>query len=46
LDLLAENPDNVIPWTVPAGSEMPTSFRGHEYIWERGRVRFKPGITD
>lgn len=44
LDLLAEDPHNAIPWTTTGESENPDSFRGHEYIWERGKVRFKPGI--
>jgi hypothetical protein len=44
LDLLAEDPHNAIPWTTASESENPDGFRGHEYIWERGKVRFKPGI--
>jgi hypothetical protein len=43
LDLLAEDPDNATPWTRPQGTITPSSLRGHEYIWERGKVRFKPG---
>jgi tRNA-specific adenosine deaminase 1 len=42
LDLLAEDPDNAIPWTTPTSSE-ENCLHGHEYIWERGKVRFKPG---
>jgi len=44
LDLLAEDPDNAIPWARPTESE-PVNFRGHEFIWERGNVRSKPGST-
>ena len=43
LDLLAANHDNAIPWTTPSEAENAGSFHGHEYIWERGKVRFKPG---
>jgi hypothetical protein len=43
LDLLAEDPHNATPWTRPEGIIAPRSLHGHEYIWERGKVRFKPG---
>lgn len=43
LDLLAEDPANATPWTLKAEVEDAKIFRGHEYLWERGKVRFKPG---
>lgn len=45
LDLLAELPQNSTPWIASTDSERIGGLRGHEYIWERGKVRFKPGIT-
>jgi len=44
LDLLAEDPNNAVPWTLPEGSSQPEIIRGHEYVWQHGKVRFKPGI--
>ena len=43
LDLLSQNSNNAIPWTRPEGATAPSSLHGHEYIWERGKVRSKPG---
>lgn len=43
LDLLGEDPDNAAPWTRPEGITAPSALHGHEYIWEHGKVRFKPG---
>ena len=42
LDLLSANPDNAIPWSVRPGDDM-TLLHGHEYLWERAKVRLKPG---
>ena len=45
LDLLAEDPLNAVPWTMRVEDEGNVHFHGHEYIWERGKVRFKPGMA-
>ena len=45
LDLLAEDPAYAIPWTRPSQSDTVVNLHGHEYIWERGKVRFKPGVN-
>jgi hypothetical protein len=43
LDLLAEDPVNSVPWTMRV-EDRSIHYHGHEYIWERGKVRFKPGM--
>jgi hypothetical protein len=43
LDILSEDPNKAEPWRRPEGAEVPSNLHGHEYIWERGKVRFKPG---
>jgi hypothetical protein len=44
LDILSDATGNSIPWTMRAQDAEYVHFRGHEYIWEHGKVRFKPGI--
>jgi hypothetical protein len=45
IDLLASNAKYSTPWTMrPGDEEANLPFRGHEYLWEKGKVRFKPGI--
>ena len=38
LDLLAEQPEYAVPWTARTEDESRGHYRGHEYIWETGKV--------
>src|SRR5262245_49806990 len=41
LDLLANHSENAIPWKpLEDGTNI---LHGHEYLWERGKLRLKPG---
>lgn len=46
LDILGETPAKAEPWIRPKENDIPKHLHGHEYIWERGRVRFKPGNSE
>lgn len=46
MDILAEEPSKRVPWTVPTDGDGILTYRGHEYVWRRGYVRFKPGYAN
>jgi hypothetical protein len=43
LDILANMPENAVPWERPTTDDTGKVLHGHEYLWEKGRVRIKPG---
>src|SRR5437868_683043 len=43
LEFLVEEPSRNVPWVIPPEVHGMVTYRGHEYLWQRGYVRLKPG---